>query len=147
MVPEDRNTRTGIHVVSSLGGSSLMIILQLLSGHLLPQRSHSLGSTMPPLVTIFPPAVAVPQAAPPPTALPDFIPHCFMYRPSYGVQRPRPASLDDAFYKACLLAIAGAYLFSSLAHLPASSLGHFLTTESSNRSAARKKNHAGHFEK
>lgn len=54
MRPEDRDTRTGIHIVSSLGGPSLMIILQLLSGHLPPQRSHSLGSTLPPLATIFP---------------------------------------------------------------------------------------------
>lgn len=119
IVPEDRNTRTGIHVISSLGVPSLRIILQLLSGHLLSQRSRSLGSTMPPLATIFPLTVTVPQAAPPPIAQPDFLPHCFMYRPRYDIQRPW---LDDAFNKACLIAIAGAHLFSSLTHLPASSL-------------------------
>ena len=75
MVPEDRNTRTGVYIVSSLGVPSLMIVLQLLSGHLLPLRSRSLGSSMPPPATIFPPDVTMPQAAPP-TAQTDFLPHC-----------------------------------------------------------------------
>lgn len=55
MMPGDKKSgTTGIHVISSLGGPSLTVILQLLPGHPLPQTPHSLGSALPSLATTSP---------------------------------------------------------------------------------------------
>lgn len=115
MIPEDENGGTGIHIVSSLGGPSLTVILQSCPVTLF-HRDHTFWVSSFPLLPPYSPCCCCTTGCSSSNTCPSLF-HVLSQLQGSGT---KPASPDDAFHEACHLVRVVSFFFFS--HLPTSFL-------------------------